>query len=386
MTKISRLHIYLSVITFFKSIFIRKNNYQFIDSLKKLLGYNYVFPTSMCRVGFLIILEYLKINNPNKNEIIIFSYNLKEMIDIPRILGFKIILIDINMEGFVNLEILKEKISVKTSAILMTNMFNNYNDSLKLKSIANKNKILLIEDNAIYFGNYCIDKNKKIFAGSFGDVSIGSFGIMKNICSLYGGYIATNNENISLYIKQRIENFNSFPKFIYLKQVIIFLLFKILTNKIIYNYFFFYFLKFGHKYKIKFILKLAYPAEHFKKKKDIPKFYYSKMPYLTKNILNEVFKTDKYNTSSEKRKNKIEQYSHSLGNIKDIKILNISDPYFQNFLEFPIVVKNKEKLAEYLFDNGIETKSFYYKNCEELILNKTEYKNVNSSYFEENLL
>ena len=110
------------------------------------------------------------------------------------------------------------------------------------------------------------------------------------------------------------------------------------------------------------------------------------MPYLTKNILNEVFKTDKYNTSSEKRKNKIEQYSHSLGNIKDIKILNISDPYFQNFLEFPIVVKNKEKLAEYLFDNGIETKSFYYKNCEELILNKTEYKNVNSSYFEENLL
>ena len=35
-----------------------------------------------------------------------------------------------------------------------------------------KNRILLIEDLAIYFGNFSLVENKKIYAGSIADISI----------------------------------------------------------------------------------------------------------------------------------------------------------------------------------------------------------------------
>ena len=70
-----------------------------IKKFRNVFKKKYVLLTSMCRVGFLIILEYLKSKDPKKNEIIICSYNLKEMVDIPRILKFKIILIDINIKN-----------------------------------------------------------------------------------------------------------------------------------------------------------------------------------------------------------------------------------------------------------------------------------------------
>ena len=40
--------------------------------------------------------------------------------------------------------------------------------------------------------------------------------------------------------------------------------------------------------------------------------------------------------------------------IKDLKLMKINSPNFQNFNDFPIIVKRK-KLLKYLKDNGIET-------------------------------
>ena len=59
-------------------------------------------------------------------------------------------------------------------------MFNTYQDSLKLKKIAKKFKINLIEDNAIYFDNFSKNR-KKNYSGSVGDFSIYSFFLKKKI-------------------------------------------------------------------------------------------------------------------------------------------------------------------------------------------------------------
>ena len=51
----------------------------------------------------------------------------------------------------------------------------------KIKKIATKFKITLIEDNAIYFDNFSQFSRNKIYSGNFGDYTIYSFNIMKNI-------------------------------------------------------------------------------------------------------------------------------------------------------------------------------------------------------------
>ena len=56
--------------------------------------------------------------------------------------------------------------------------------------------------------------------------------------------------------------------------------------------------------------------------------------------------------------------------IKKIKnnlhAINIIDKNYQNFLDFPILVKNKKSLNRYLLKNGIEIRYKHYYNCEKL--------------------
>ena len=47
---------------------------------------------------FIVILEYLIKYKPAKNEILVCSYNLEEMIEIAKIYNFKVKLIDIDLK------------------------------------------------------------------------------------------------------------------------------------------------------------------------------------------------------------------------------------------------------------------------------------------------
>ena len=390
LNKTSRIKLYLPIRVLIQSIFTNKNKSEnfLIKKFKNIFKKRYVIFTSMCRVGFLIILEYLKFKDPKKNEIIICSYNLKEMVDIPRILKFRIILVDINhKDGSVDINKIKKNINSKTSAILITNIFTNYNDLIKIKKITKRKKILLIEDNAIYYGNYKTTKNGKKFSGSFGDVSILSFGIMKNISALYGGAIITDSNEINKFAQKRIKNFKEFPLLIYIKQIILFIFLKFFLSKIVYNLFFFYMIKTSHLKNNYFFLKKLYPAEYFLKKTTIPAFYYSKINSLSLNMICSQIKNDKkFNNENLIRKRNNQTYYRILSKNQNVSLLKIEDFNFQNYLEFPIICKNKKKFSEYLFKKGIETRYYYYKNCEEILVKKSNYKNKISSKLENELL
>ena len=384
--KIPRIKIYLKIkylfLGLFKKLDISKKNVE--KKLCQLMDKKYIQFSGMCRTSFLVILEYLNKKYPNKKELIICSYNLKEMVDIARLLNFNIKLIDIKKDiGIVDIKNLKEKINENTAAILFTNMFNDSEILIDLKDFCKKNDILLIEDNAIYFGNYSYDGEKKFFSGSFGDVSILSFGIMKNISALYGGALLTSDEELHEFANNRISNFQSFPKILYFKQIIIFLLLKLFLSKYIYNFFFFYVIQLATTKKIQILLNLIYPSLRFKKKKTIPKSYYSKISNYTLKIVDLILSDQNFNDETKIRmKNNLFYYS-LFKKIEDIKIIEMKDFNFQNLLDFPILVKNKDKLVKYLFEKGLETRIHFYSNCEEIIETND---NENSDYYEKNLI
>ena len=123
--KIFRIKIYLEFKIFIKSIFNKDLNFKKVDKIilhqskKKYLTY-----TSQLRTGFLLILKFLKFKNKKKNEIILMSYNLKEMANIPSRLNLKINFCDIDLKtGSINLKELKKKINQKTLCVVLTNIF-----------------------------------------------------------------------------------------------------------------------------------------------------------------------------------------------------------------------------------------------------------------------
>ena len=374
-------HLFMSILKNYKNS--KKNTEEiFKNKLKK----KFISFTGMCRTGFIIILEYLIKKYPEKNEIIICSYNLEEMVDIARIKNFKVKLLDINRKsGTMNFEDIKQNCNSKTAAILYTNMFNNIGELIMLKELCENKNILLVEDNAIYYGNFSKENKEIFFAGSIGDVSLLSFGIMKNVSAIYGGAVLTSNQEIFNFINSQIQSYKEFPKFLYLKKLILFIGMKILLSKLIYNFLFFYVIKLATVKKINFLLKIIYPGLKFKKKTKLPQEYFSKISPLSIKIIEQVVCDKDFEKYELKRRENNKLYYNLLKNNKNIQIIPINDIYFQNFLDFPILIKNnlKDKLVNSLLDNGLETRVHFYPNCESLL---NQNLNLNSKYFENNLI
>ena len=149
------------------------------------------------------------------------------MVNICQNLKLKIVFTKLNENIFKNKKDLIKKINKKTLAVVVTNIFNNHRDILNVKKICKKNKIPLIEDNAIYFGNYLRFNKKRLYSGSFGDFSLHSFNIMKNISGMFGGAVSTNDSSFEKFALSEIKKFKKFPTLKYLKQTLIFFVLKI---------------------------------------------------------------------------------------------------------------------------------------------------------------
>ena len=78
---------------------------------------------------------YLKKKFKKKNEIIILSYNLKEMINIPSKLKLKVIFCDMDLKnGSMKLDDLKRKTTRNTLCVVLTNIFTSYKSSVEVKN------------------------------------------------------------------------------------------------------------------------------------------------------------------------------------------------------------------------------------------------------------
>lgn len=361
--KLHRFNLYLNFKTLIKSFFVDKKDSEkiIIKNLKKITKKKYIVLTAMCRVSFYLILNYLR-KNKNKNEIIMINYNLKEMTDIVTFCGFKLVFINLNKNCSINFKDLKSKISKRTSAIVCTNMFNNLNDTLKLKKICKKNKIYLIEDNAIYYGNNEILNNKRIYSGSIGDSSIFSFGLMKRVSSIDGGAIATNDSRLYRYAQEFNNTNNNIYIWRIIKQLLLFIIIKIIYSKIFYVSFFNFIMRQVHFLDLKLFLKYIYPAEFYSKKKFNTNLIFRKPSSISINMV-AISMNEINNQDDNIRLRNIKLYYNKLKKIKKIKLIYNENSTFQNYLDFPILTNNKKALYEYLFRKGIECKLFFYKSC-----------------------
>ena len=385
--KIFRTKIYLLFRVFIKSIFSSKLNFKKIDKIilhqskKKLLTY-----TSQLRTGFLFILMFLKFKNKKKNEVIMMSYNLKEMANIPAKLNLTLIFCDINLKtGSINIEELKKKITEKTLCVVLTNIFSDFKSSKIIKQICKKKKIPLIEDNAIYFDNY-FKSGRTYFSGSFGDYSLLSFNIMKNISGLYGGCVSHNNLEFKDYCENILKKNISFPGLIYLRQIIIYFILKLFSLNFLYKYLFYYLFYFASEYKINFIQNLIYPSLRFKNS-PIPPHYISPINNFSKKLIYfqlKDLKQRKKNHNFRKINNKY--YYQELRKLKskNIFLFPITDFNFQNYLDFPVLFKKNEKILKYLIKKGYDLKRIHYFNCSNEF--RSEFKFTNSERVENEII
>ena len=110
------------------------------------------------------------------------------------------VFVDVNVRTLqINPDLIKNKITKKTKAILVPNLIGNIADWKKLKNIASKEKLHLIEDSADTLGA----KINNVSTGTYSDISITSFyGSHVISCAGNGGMLLTNDKKI--YVKSKV--------------------------------------------------------------------------------------------------------------------------------------------------------------------------------------
>ena len=116
------------------------------------------------------------------------------------------------------------------------------------------------------------------------------------------------------------------------------------------------------------MLKIFYPSLKFKNKK-FPNYYFTKISNVSKKLVYlQLQDLESRNLNRKLRKSKnIYYYSEfKKRKINNIKLLSIKDFNFQNFVDFPILAKDKANLNKFLLNQGIETRIIYYRNCNKI--------------------
>jgi len=105
--------------------------------------------------------------------------------------GLKPVLVDVDIKTLnIDLADLKKKINKKTKAIMLINVLGISSDLFEIKKIANKKKIIVIEDNCESLGS----KLKNKYLGTFGDYGTFSFYYSHQITSGEGGMVTCNKK------------------------------------------------------------------------------------------------------------------------------------------------------------------------------------------------
>ena len=174
------------------------NSKQFENDFKKYTGAKDAISVSSCTAG--MHLFYFTVNIGKGDEVILPAQTHVATAHAVELVGAKPVFVDSALPtGNIDVDKIEEKITKKTKAITIVHYLGNPVDVIKVKSIAKKYKLLLLEDCALALGAKL--KNKHV--GLYGDAGFFSFYPVKHITTAEGGMIILNNNKLSKLLRKK---------------------------------------------------------------------------------------------------------------------------------------------------------------------------------------
>jgi len=160
------------------------------SSLSKNLDREHLVMTSSGSSALITALLASKV--PKGSDVIMPAICCPAVLFAIQLAGFTPVLADVSLDDYsMNVPQVKSAITENTTAIIAVHSYGHYCQIDELEIYAKHNNLILIEDACLAMGGTY--KGKPL--GSFGDISIISFGYDKTINCNYGGLLTTNNHS-----------------------------------------------------------------------------------------------------------------------------------------------------------------------------------------------
>lgn len=325
------------------------------DYLKEYIKNKYIIEVPSSRWGLVLLLKAL--NLENNSEIIIPAYTYFAVPSAVVRAGCIPVFVDIEKNGInIDANTIESAITKNTKVIIATHLCGLPCDLTKIKELAEKHNLIIIEDCAQAFGA----KYNGNFVGQFSKASYYSFSITKNLTMLRGGIIATDDEFIASKIKIETDKMLHFTRMQMLKDFLKAIIMKSATSKIITPFTCMFFYLFS-------LAKIDIAKMIFKEKKillDNPCPKYGKLNHIQKKLAERQLKN--FDDSCNIKQKNGELFYQLLQNIKDIETPKFLNNCKNIFSGMPIFIKNKETARIKLLTKGIDTSTGFVQNCAEI--------------------
>ena len=330
------------------------------NGLATYLNSNNFLLVNQARIGVYLAVKTI-VKKTKRNEILLSPYTIADVINMVILAGGHPIFVDINIETFnIDEKLIEEKISPNTAAIMVTHLHGLMCEMEEILRLSKKHNIYLIEDSAQSFGA----KDLNLSAGTIGDIGIYSFGMYKNISSVYGGGLVCKDNELFNLIKSEHELFDNFSIFWFLKKVFKALITNLATSKLLFRYLVLPIIKFGYFKNIKSVNQFVETELDVSRKEFLPKIYKTKPSPIQAALLSN--KIDNVIKDNEIRIKFANLYYENLKNIEDIKLSHNNKLSRNIYTYFPIFIKDLESLRSFLIKNNIDIGPQHYKNTASL--------------------
>ena len=163
----------------------------FEDAFASYVGTKYALAVNSCTAALHLALLVHKIGIGD--EVIVPSFTFAATANVAVNVGAKPVFADIDEESLcIDAESVRKKISSKTKAIILVHYGGKCAEVSKIKKIAKQKNIIIIEDAAHALGA----KYKGKMVGNLGNPTAFSFYATKNLNTIEGGMLTTNNNKI----------------------------------------------------------------------------------------------------------------------------------------------------------------------------------------------
>jgi len=165
---------------------------EFEYCISKYLDIKYVIAVTNCTSA--LHLSLLSIGIKQGDEVLVADYTFPATGHAVLYCGAKPVFVDIDIKTYnVDSELIEEKITDKTRAILPVHTFGNPVAMKKILEISREYNLKIIEDAACALGAKYQDK----YAGTIGDVGCFSLHARKGITTGEGGLVVTNDKDVA---------------------------------------------------------------------------------------------------------------------------------------------------------------------------------------------
>ena len=174
---------------------------EFERSFARFIGAKHGVMVPSARYGLYLILEGLGIGEGD--EVIVPGITYFAIPAMIELIGAKPVFADIGLNTHViDVDEFEAAITENTKAVIPTHLFGTPCDMDAINAIAKKHNIEVIEDCAQSTGARY--KGRRV--GAIGDHAYYTFGLTKNITTLSGAMVTTDNDDVAAHLRRTIDN------------------------------------------------------------------------------------------------------------------------------------------------------------------------------------